>query len=395
MRLLGEAAERPGGDRCNLPRGNSDLDAPGRSVVNITLCVDALGPHPGGIGRYTWELCKGLTEREDVEALHYYGRGRLIEDPWQLIEGTKLPRRRRVMRPYHLWQAKRTLRSSLVHGPNYFLPPSTDVGVITIHDLSVFRYPETHPAERVRAFERQFTHSMQRAAHIITDTETIRREVIEIFSVSPYAISAIPLGVDPRFAPNGAPSLDKLGLAPGGYGLCVSTLEPRKKILELIRAWEKLPNGLRSRIPLVLAGGSGWESAALHDEIEKASRKGWLRYLGFVDEQLLNSLYAGAALFAYPSIYEGFGLPPIEAMASGIPVVVADSSCLPEVCGDAARYINPDDLEAFAQVLEDSLTDSEWRGLAIAKGLERVREFNWNRCVDQTMSVYRKVNSSS
>jgi alpha-1,3-rhamnosyl/mannosyltransferase len=353
-----------------------------------------LGPQPGGIGRYTWELCKGLARRDDVESLQYFGRGRLIADPEILLEGKKLPRRRRIMRPFRSWQARQTLRSSLVHGPNYFLPASAEGGIITVHDLSVFRYPETHPAERVRAFERQFTHSMQRAAHIITDTETIRREVIETFSISQDAITAIPLGVDPRFAPRGAPTLHQLGLAPGAYGLCVSTLEPRKKIAELIRAWEDLPDGLRSRFPLVLAGGSGWENEALHDEIEKAARQGWLRHLGFVDEQSLSELYAGTALFIYPSIYEGFGLPPIEAMASGVPVIVADSSCLPEVCGDAARYVDPDDVEEFVRSIEDCLTNSEWRDRAIAAGLDRARNFSWARCVDQTMTVYRKVNSA-
>lgn len=364
--------------------------------MKITLCVDALGPQLGGIGRYTWELCKGLAGRDDLESLHYYGRGRLIAEPRLLLEGKKLPRRRRIMRPFRSWQATRTLRSSLVHGPNYFLPASADGGIITVHDLSVFRYPETHPADRVRAFERQFAHSLQRATHIITDTETVRREVIDTFSVNPDAITAIPLGVDARFAPRGpgeAGLLRSFGLQPGGYGLCVSTLEPRKKIAELIRAWDKLSSDLKSRFPLVLAGGSGWENDALHDEIEKAARQGWLRHLGFVDECLLNELYAGAALFIYPSIYEGFGLPPVEAMASGVPVIVSDKSCLPEVCGDCARYVDPDDVVAFTNCIEDSLTNSEWRNRAIARGLQRGREFSWIRCIDETMAVYRKVNS--
>jgi alpha-1,3-rhamnosyl/mannosyltransferase len=374
------------------------MDASGLSAVKVTLCVDALAPQPGGIGRYTWELCKGLSMRDEVDSLHYFGRGRLIAEPRVLLEGKKLPRRRRIMRPFRSWQARQMLRSSLVHGPNYFLPASADGGIITVHDLSVFRYPETHPPERVRAFERQFNHSMQRAAHIITDTETIRREVIEAFSVSPDTITAISLGVDPRFTPHGKGELGNLrslGMVPGGYGLCVSTLEPRKKIAELIRAWEKLPGNLRSRFPLALAGGSGWENHVLHHEIEKGVRQGWLRHLGFVDESLINELYAGAALFIYPSIYEGFGLPPIEAMASGVPVIVADTSCLPEVCGGAARYVDPDDVETFAHVIEDSLTNSDWRRLAVTEGLKRARKFNWNQCIDQTITVYRKVNTTS
>jgi alpha-1,3-rhamnosyl/mannosyltransferase len=302
-----------------------------------------------------------------------------------------------MTRQLRLWRERRTIRSSLVHGPNYFLPANAEGGIITVHDLSVFRYPETHPVDRVKAFERHFSHSLERSAHIITDTETVRREIIENFTVSPDAITAVPLGVDQQFLPREAAhlrGLSSLDLAPGSYGLCVSTLEPRKKIAELIRAWDKLPSVLKTRFPLVLAGGSGWENDALHEEIEKAARQGWLRHLGFVNERLLNELYAGSALFIYPSIYEGFGLPPVEAMASGVPVIVANSSCLPEVCGDAARYVDPDDADAFAETIEDSLTNSDWRTQAISKGLRRASEFKWTRCVDQTITVYRKVNGA-
>lgn len=365
--------------------------------MKITLCVDALGPQPGGIGRYTWELCKGLSRRADVASLHFFGRGRLIADPRLLLDGEDLPRPRRMTRRLRSWWERRTIGSSLVHGPNYFLPASAEGGIVTVHDLSVFRYPETHPADRVRAFERHFLHSLDRSAHVITDTETVRREVIEAFSVSPDAVTAIPLGVESRFCAHNERDLASLrafGLTPGGYGLCVSTLEPRKKIAELIRAWAELPSELRFRFPLVLVGGSGWENDTLHEEIEEAAGQGWLRHLGFVNEQSLGELYAGSALFIYPSIYEGFGLPPVEAMASGVPVIVADRSCLPEVCGDAALYVDPDDIGAFAQGIEDGLTNHEWRSRAVTKGLERASEFSWTRCIDETIAVYRKVNSA-
>ena len=136
--------------------------------MRVTLCVDALGPQPGGIGRYTWELCKGLADRGDIENLHFFGRGRLIADPRLLLDGRDLPRPCRMTRRLRLWRERRTIRSSLVHGPNYFLPSNAEGGIITVHDLSVFRYPETHPVDRVRAFERHFSHSLERSAHIIT-----------------------------------------------------------------------------------------------------------------------------------------------------------------------------------------------------------------------------------
>ena len=364
--------------------------------MRIALCVDALAPEPGGIGRYTWELAKGLAAREDIESLSFFGRGRLIDEPRRLIESDTLPHRHKLLRRIDAWRMKQVLRSSLVHGPNYFLPAAAEGGVITVHDLSVFRYPETHPAARVRAFEKLFKDSLDRSLHIITDTETIRREVIETFAVPSEMVTAVHLGVDPRFRPSDKSSgpLASWGLTPGKYGLCVSTLEPRKRILELLLAWERLPSDLRLEYPLVLAGGSGWENDALHKEIGRGIAEGWLRLLGFVDDASLPDLYAGAALFVYPSIYEGFGLPPIEAMASGVPVVVANSSCLPEVCGDAARFVDPDDAPQFASVIQDSLLDALWRKEAVDRGLQRARSFSWERCVDATIAVYRKVINS-
>lgn len=363
--------------------------------MRVTLCIDALAPQPGGIGRYTWELSKGLAERTEIDSLHYFGRGRIIDDPSRLLEGRGLPRRRRIFRPFHDWQLKQVLRSSLVHGPNYFLPASAPGGVITIHDLSVFRFPETHPLDRVKAFERLFESSMHRSAHIITDTETVRRELIGTFSVRPETVTAVPLGVSARFRPLSDDSIFETirtwGLTARGYGLCISTLEPRKKISELLSAWRRLPVALRSEFPLVLAGGSGWENDRLHDEIERAAEEGWLRHLGFVDESALPALYAGATLFVYPSSYEGFGLPPLEAMACGVPVLVANRSCLPEVCGDPVRYVEPDDIDAFTSAIKDCLMDEDWRIQAFEGGVERSRLFSWNRCVEETLAVYQKV----
>jgi len=360
--------------------------------VNVTLCVDALAPNPGGIGRYTWELCKGLAGHDGVGAVTYFGRGQILEDPLRLLRDTKMEPARSV---WQRWRDKRVLRSSVVHGPNYFLPKFAESGVITIHDLSVFRFPETHPADRVQAFEREFQGSMSRAAQIITDTETVRRELIETFSVKSDLVTAIPLGVDPSFRPRPVeeltPVLEAWRLRAKQYGLCVSTLEPRKKISELLAAWRRLPPALREKYPLVLCGGAGWRNGELRNQVRDGVAEGWLIYLGFVDERQLPVLYAGAALFVYPSIYEGFGLPPLEAMASGVPVVVSQHSCLPEVCGDAARYVDPDDADSFLLTLEQNLLDVDWRSDAVGKGLARARQFSWTRCIDDTVDIYRKV----
>lgn len=365
--------------------------------MKVTLSVDALGPQPGGIGRYTWRLSQGLATHPDIEELHFLAQGRLIEDPALLLRGEAIRRGGLLKRKLAAARTRRVLARTLVHGPNYFLPARVEAGIITVHDLSVFRFPETHPAERVRAFEREFTASLERATHVITDTDTVRRELIESFGVAEANVSTVWLGVDPAFRPttsaDGAATLLPLGLTPGGYGLCVSTLEPRKRIAELVSAWRLLPTALRDRYPLVLAGGGGWRNDELRSQISDAAAEGWLRPLGFVDEAMLPALYAGARLFAYPSIYEGFGLPPLEAMASGVPVVVSNRSCMPEVCGDGAGYVTPEDVPGFAAQLENCLGDEQWRASAIKNGLIRARLFNWDRCIEGTVLAYRRVTS--
>lgn len=354
----------------------------------VTLCVDAIAPEPGGIGRYTWELAKGLSNRSDL-SVQYYGHHRMIEDPALLLRGESLPRRPNKLRR---WWDRRLLKASLVHGPNYFLPAFAERGIITVHDLSVFHYPETHPVKRIKAFEREFLKSLSRATHVITDTEKVRAEVIDMFSLPAERITAIPLGVEPAFGPLSveriAGRMAQLGLTPGRYGLCVSTIEPRKKIAELLTAWRLLPSAIRNAYPLVLCGGAGWRNTDLLAMIEHGIGEGWLRHLGYVEEGLLPILYAGAALFIYPSIYEGFGLPPVEAMACGVPVIVSDRSCLREVCGDAPRYINPDDIGAFTLTIADILEDRGWQDAAIRRGLARARQFTWRHCVDSTAELY-------
>jgi alpha-1,3-rhamnosyl/mannosyltransferase len=269
-------------------------------------------------------------------------------------------------------------------------------GVITIHDLSVFRYPDFHPINRVDDFERNLRRSIDKAHHLITDSEAIRREVIEFTGLASERITAVPLGISEAFRPmmleERAPILRRYGLPLSGYGLSVSTLEPRKRINRLLTAWRELPRPTRDRYPLVVAGASGWKNEELHEQIKAAAREGWVLPLGFVAEVDLPAIYSGAVLFAYPSVYEGFGLPPLEAMASGVPTVVAAQSCLPEVTKGAAMIANPDDIAEFAQTLFRAIEDHRWRSEAISAGIKVAAGYTWTRCVDETVAVYQQVN---
>lgn len=365
--------------------------------LKLILSVDALGPSLTGIGRYTWELASRLGEMTGVEQLRFYRSGRWVNDPAVLLRATTQNPKRRFKFPRWAkdWYGQRACRGQLFHAPNYFLPPYVENGVVTVHDLSVFKFPETHPVERVNQFEKSFKQTLDIAAHLITDTEATRQEVIEFFGWPAERVTAVHLGVSPQFAPRSAaelsPVLQRYRLSPGGYSLCVSTIEPRKRIDSLLEAYARLPVSLRAAHPLVLVGGKGWRSELLHELIDKGQNAGWLRYLGFVPEEDLPALYAGANLFVYPSIYEGFGLPVVEAMASGVPVITSNCSCLPEVAAGAAKLVDPDDLDAFMAMIEEALTHVEWRQQAVASGLQVARRYNWADCIKHTVNVYKAL----
>jgi len=368
--------------------------------MKIILSVDALSPPLSGIGRYTWELASRMPLTRSIDVVRYIRQGRWVENPAVLLDPTyRLPRKswlqRREPKLLADWRLRQQCRGALFHGPNYFLPEYADIGVATIHDLSVFRFPETHPVERVKQFEANFTATLARAKHLITDTEAIRREVIAMFGWPEEQISAVPLGVGSNYRPYGEHEttdvLARYGLCHAGYSLCVATIEPRKNIDLLLDAYGELPSAMRSQFPLVLIGSEGWQSGPLHDRIRTCCAEGWLHYLKFVSEAELPILYAGARLFVYPSRYEGFGLPVLEAMASGVPVISSTDPALVEIGDDATWQICPEDRSVFVQALEQGLEDEYWRTTAQTRGLLRAREFTWERCVENTVQVYQKV----
>lgn len=360
--------------------------------MKIALSVDALAPSLTGIGRYTWELVKGLQQHSAVDELGFYRHGRAVADPAvYLAENGKAP----SYWPGQKWWQRRCYRqlvgSSFCHGTNYFLPPEAETGVITVHDLSVFKYPETHPIERIREFEKLLPASIEKACHVITDSEAVRQEVIDWFSLDSSKVTAIHLGVDPAFKPaHPAQSwhyLEKLALKAGNYSLCVSTLEPRKRISELLNAYRLLPHSLRQQCPLVLAGTQGWENELLLVQIRLAQAEGWLIYPGFVSESTLVELYQGAKLFIYPSLYEGFGLPVAEAMACGVPVLSSDCVCLKEIGRGISNEVDISNQAEFVQNLL-SLLDASDSNIASSDIKPNTYRYDWGSCVQETIDIY-------
>ena len=188
-----------------------------------------------------------------------------------------------------------------------------------------------------------------------------------------------------------APVLERHQLVPGGYLLAVGTLEPRKNLLRTIDAYTGLPQKLRSSTPLVIAGMRGWLAQDLESRIRQYEQRGEVRWLGYVPADELPLLYSGAAMLVYPSLYEGFGLPVLEAMASGIPVITSNRASLPEVAGDVGVMINPEDFGELRTHMQRLLEDRAEAGRLGRLGVERARLFTWQACADKTLAVYRAV----
>lgn len=378
--------------------------------MKAILSVDPVKFPLTGIGRYTYELGKGL-QQQGLESLRFLRGYRLLHELPQATDGQPMagtPAWKRwaqqnrlavaafrLLHPRLKSRALKGLEDHVLHGPSYSLPPFGGRSVVTLHDLSHCVGAHWHPPERVRYLLAEMEQAHKRASAIITDTEYTRLEVARHLGWPLHRIHAVHLGVGPEFAQRTteelAPALSSLGLALGAYSLYIGTIEPRKNLATLLQAYGRLPEATRLRWPLVLAGYRGWKSDDLHHSMQHAQAQGWLRYLGFVPNQTLPMLMAGARLFAYPSHYEGFGLPVLEAMASGVPVVCSNTTSLPEVSGGAAAMHDPNDADALFQALRAGLEDQSWRTQARALGLQQAQKFSWAKCARETLAVYKAV----
>lgn len=360
-----------------------------------------------GIGQYSKSLAEHLALHHDVELHLFYAAiwsREVRTGPIREIGAIKdfikkfVPQPYRVSRAIQQWRFNRGIRAirpQIYHEPN-FIPFRFDgPTVITAHDLSWIRFPETHPGERVAVMNEQFPRALEAAHHVLTDASFVRQEIIEEFGVSPDRITSVPLGARSVFRPRPEatcmPVLSGLGLQYRRYVLCVGTLEPRKNLQVAIRAYAALPAAFRKRHPLVTVGMKGWLTSNLESIMQPLIATGGLRPLGYTTDDALASLYAGALVLVYPSLYEGFGLPPLEAMASGTPVIVSNRSTLPEVVGDAGVIIDAEDESGLREALLRFDEDPDfWRGRAAAC-LDQSSRFSWQRCAQQTLDVYRKV----
>ncbi len=366
--------------------------------MRIGIDYTAAARQGGGIGRITRGLVAGVAALDpDDEYVLLAARDAPSVTLWgPNFSERRLPLTERQLAiawhrahlplPVELWAGP----LDVFHAPDFTLPPTrARRPIVTIHDLSFLRYPAgAVPALRHFLMD-AVPRAAKRAAHIVADSEATRADLVNWLGLSPERITVVYAGVDERFQP--VVDAARLEVVRAKYDLRrpfvfgLGTLEPRKNYVGLIRAFA------RAALPdhdLIIAGRTGW----LYEPVLEAARTTPnVRLLGFVEDDDLPALYTLAAVYCLPSHYEGFGIPCIEAMACGTPVVCSDRPCLPEIVGDAALLAGPDDTDALADALRRAALDAETRRTLIARGLARAARFPWSSAAATLLKVYRGV----
>lgn len=347
-----------------------------------------------GTGRYTEELIQHLLRLDGAPEFTVWWPAAVPAPAW--ADQVDL-----VHQPRGLWnriQMERAVHHAasqydVVHYPASIGP--LDGGpnvVVTIHDCIFLRHPEWFRWERAQYYRWASCRSARRAARIIADSEATARDVREHMGIPAERVDVVPLGVGEAFSPPMPEACtatrSRYGL-PDRYFLYVGTLEPRKNLARLVRAWDAVADQLPE--DLVIAGRDGWKTAEIHAAIGAARHRSRIHRPGFVAQEDLPAVLSGARAFVWPSLYEGFGLPVLEAMACGVPVLTSNTSSLPEVAGSAALLVNPESEGEIASGLRVlSREDERCRALSQA-GIRRAAEFSWGACARKTLAVYERT----
>jgi len=363
----------------------------------------------GGIGRYTRELVRALISSDRSNYFHLFS-ARVTDEllvPNPLPSGPNVAYHQAPLSEgwlYRLWYRARlplpvqwvTGQLDLFHSPDFVLPPVSGniPTLLTVHDLSFVHYPEVFPKVLVDYLNSVVPWSVERATHILADSEATKEDLQSVWGVPDEKVTVLYSGVSDRFKPvedeeEITAVRQVYGLGERPYVLAVGTVQPRKNYQMLIRAFapvaERLPHCL------TIVGGEGWMVEEMNAEVKRQGLTDRIQFTGFVADDQLPALYCGASLHVLPSLYEGFGLPILEAMACGVPCIISNASCLPEVGGDAAVQISPVDEEAWTKMMLDLLQHEEKRAAMVIAGYEQARRFSWIKAARQLLWLYESL----
>jgi glycosyltransferase involved in cell wall biosynthesis len=357
-----------------------------------------------GIGRYTRGLVEGLARIDSANLYTLFSAGdRPSAGDWPAnfrLRTSPIPHRwltvgwHRLRLPFPVELLAGAC--DLYHSPDFTLPPLRRArGLVTIHDLSFLRVPECADP-RLRAFlERAVPAAVVRAHRILADSENTRTDLIEILGVDPDRISVVTPAVEPRFRrEDAAVRLENVRARyrlPERFILGLGTLEPRKNFTGLIAAFSRLAGETGLPHALVIGGQPGWLYDGIYRQAEREDVAGRVLFPGFIADEDLPALYSLAEVFVFPSLYEGFGIPVLEAMACGTPVVTSNNSSLPEASGSAALMVDATDSAGLAGAIAKVLNDAELRRRMIAAGNEQASRFTWQRSAQALLKAYERA----
>jgi glycosyltransferase involved in cell wall biosynthesis len=368
--------------------------------MRIGFDATPLRPGKSGIGYHVEYLIRALLATGELNEIILFSNREPLFDGTPPA-GVRWPRRhlfpkRAIWMQFHLPLLVREEKPDLTHYVNFHAPLLTSAPfVVTFHDLSVFHHPEFFTWKKRVLSRRMMPILARRALAIITVSETVRGEIIETLRVPGDRIFVVPAAPGDIFEPvvdtgGLASALARHGIT-GPYILFVGTLEPRKNLDGLMRAFDLLKNETKLPHRLVVVGGRGWKYAPIYRTVEMVAHREAVQFLDYVSLEELPALYAGADLLVFPSFYEGFGVPPLEAMRCGAPAVVSDIPVMREVVGEAAVFVDPRDTKAIAEgmrgVLEDPSLASRLRQL----GFERGRLYTWERSAREMIAIYKRL----
>jgi glycosyltransferase involved in cell wall biosynthesis len=386
--------------------------------IGVLLGADSLPGTRSGIGRQTLEVARLLRRTPAIGAMALLvGERCEPADALETLARTVTPAatrgaariaavvpgaaavlavwRRRQMNRIAAAMGQRVGGRVVYHEVNMIARPFDGATVVTVHDLSWRADPRWHTAERIAWIERRLPRTLAQASRIVCVSDFTASDVRREFGVAESCIDIVRPAASAIFRPMerepAAPVLTRLDLTDRGYLFAVSTIEPRKNFDRLLAAHAMLPQAVRQRFPLVIAGGRGWGEALADAAAERAVRSGSLRLLGHVADDDLVALYARSAAVAYVSLYEGFGLPVLEAMACGAPVIASSNTAVGETAGDAALLIDPEDVEDIANAIDRVLHDPTLAAALTARGLQRAAEFSWNAMTLGLIASWRRA----
>lgn len=352
---------------------------------------------PTGTERYAIELLSALAKLDQADEFRVYFN--------QPTPPTALdyPGRAVCIPGARFWTVRSLAREmrrdppDLLFVPSHVIPPFHPKAVVTIHDLGYLIEPECHEPRHRKQLEWTTRWNCHAATGIIAVSESTRRDLIDLLRVPGDRVEVIPHGVSPAFARASPDAIEKLRAGyhlPGRFILAVGTIHPRKNLVRLIQAFEFLAND-DPDLALVLVGRPGWRADEILDRVKRSPFFNRILHLGFVQDAELPALYSAATVTAFVSLYEGFGLPALESMSCGTPVVAANRSSLPDVCGGAAILVDPFDSVQIASGLARALDDRAWRRAAIRRGRDLSSSFTWQNCAQRTLAFLRAFRDNS